>query len=138
MLTAEHISCCYTCSDSNSRANTGSPECVRRPSWRFSRSKSSSVAAAAKALALSITISALGSPLDNAIGGKSFLGSNKRLVGHDRLALLTQIATIPLGYFQNDLVSEETLKAWGSKTSKKYVDISTHKKIHNAAQLFIE
>lgn len=70
--------------------------------------------------------------------GKSFLGGNKRLFAHDRLALLTQIATIPLGYFQNDLVSEETLKAWGSKTIKKYVDISTHKKIHKAAQLFIE
>lgn len=69
---------------------------------------------------------------------KSFLGGTERFVGQDRPALLTQIPAILLGYFQNDLVSEETLKAWGSKTSKKYVDISTSKKIHKAAQPFLE
>jgi translation initiation factor 5 len=69
---------------------------------------------------------------------KSFLGGTERFVGQDRPALLTQIPAILLGYFQNDLVSEETLKAWGAKTSKKYVDISTSKKIHKAAQPFIE
>jgi len=69
---------------------------------------------------------------------KSFLGGTERFVGQDRPALLTQIPAILLGYFQNDLVSEETLKAWGSKSSKKYVDISTSKKIHKAAQPFLE
>lgn len=69
---------------------------------------------------------------------KSFLGGTERFVGQDRPALLTQIPAILLGYFQNDLVSEETLKAWGAKTSKKYVDIATSKKIHKAAQPFIE
>ncbi|KAJ5988642.1 hypothetical protein N7481_003852 [Penicillium waksmanii] len=69
---------------------------------------------------------------------KSFLGGTERFVGQDRPALLTQIPAILLGYFQNDLVSEETLKTWGAKTSKKYVDISTSKKIHKAAQPFIE
>ncbi|CAI7614794.1 unnamed protein product [Penicillium manginii] len=62
---------------------------------------------------------------------KSFLGGTERFVGQDRPALLTQIPAILLGYFQNDLVSEETLKAWGAKTSK-------NKKIHKAAQPFIE
>ncbi|KAJ5234775.1 uncharacterized protein N7469_003943 [Penicillium citrinum] len=69
---------------------------------------------------------------------KAFLGGTERFVGQDRPALLGQIPAILLGYFQNDLVSEETLKAWGSKTSKKYVDISTSKKIHKAAQPFLE
>ena len=69
---------------------------------------------------------------------KAFLGGTERFVGQDRPALLGQIPAILLGYFQNDLVAEETLKAWGSKTSKKYVDISTSKKIHKAAQPFLE
>jgi translation initiation factor 5 len=33
---------------------------------------------------------------------------------------------------------DRRLKAWGAKTSKKYVDISTSKKIHKAAKPFIE
>ncbi|KAJ5770556.1 uncharacterized protein N7511_002607 [Penicillium nucicola] len=69
---------------------------------------------------------------------KAFLGGTERFVGQDHPALVAQIPAILLGYYQNDLVSEETLKAWGAKTSKKYVDISTSKKIHKAAKPFIE
>lgn len=69
---------------------------------------------------------------------KAFLGGTERFVGQDHPALIAQVPAILLGYYQNDLVNEETLKAWGSKTSKKYVDISTSKKIHKAAQPFLE
>lgn len=69
---------------------------------------------------------------------KAFLGGTERFVGQDHPALVAQVPAILLGYFQNDLVSEETLKAWGSKASKKYVDISTSKKIRKAAQPFLE
>ncbi|KAF7520655.1 hypothetical protein PCG10_009007 [Penicillium crustosum] len=69
---------------------------------------------------------------------KAFLGGTERFVGQDHPELVAQIPAILLGYYQNDLVSEETLKAWGAKTSKKYVDISTSKKIHKAAKPFIE
>ncbi|KAJ5295375.1 hypothetical protein PENANT_c001G11626 [Penicillium antarcticum] len=69
---------------------------------------------------------------------KAFLGGTERFVGQDHPALVAQIPAILLGYYQNDLVSEETLKAWGAKTSKKYVDIATSKKIHKAAKPFIE
>jgi len=69
---------------------------------------------------------------------KAFLGGTERFVGQDHPALVAQIPAILLGYYQNDIVSEETLKAWGAKTSKKYVDIATSKKIHKAAKPFIE
>ncbi|KAJ5171891.1 hypothetical protein N7492_004484 [Penicillium capsulatum] len=69
---------------------------------------------------------------------KAFLGGTERFVGQDRPALISQVPAILLGYYQNDLVSEETLKAWGAKASKKYVDMATSKKIRKAAQPFIE
>ncbi|KAJ5438094.1 eukaryotic translation initiation factor 5 [Penicillium daleae] len=69
---------------------------------------------------------------------KAFLGGTERFVGQDRPALVAQVPAILLAYYQNDLVSEETLKAWGAKASKKYVDISTSKKIRKAAQPFLE
>ncbi|KAI9927677.1 hypothetical protein ASPWEDRAFT_45002 [Aspergillus wentii DTO 134E9] len=69
---------------------------------------------------------------------KAFLGGTERFVGKDRPELLPQIPAILLGYYQEDLVSEETLKAWGAKASKKYVDISTSKKIRKTAQPFLE
>ncbi|KAJ5990641.1 hypothetical protein N7499_011189 [Penicillium canescens] len=69
---------------------------------------------------------------------KAFLGGTERFVGQDHPALVAQIPAILLGYYQNDIVSEETLKGWGAKTSKKYVDIATSKKIHKAARPFIE
>ncbi|CAI7595557.1 unnamed protein product [Penicillium glandicola] len=62
---------------------------------------------------------------------KAFLGGTERFVGQDHPDLVAQIPAILLGYYQNDLVSEETLKAWGAKTSK-------NKKIHKAAKPFIE
>ncbi|KAH8434106.1 translation initiation factor eIF5 [Aspergillus melleus] len=69
---------------------------------------------------------------------KSFLGGTERFVGKDRPELLNQISPILLGYYENDIVSEETLKAWGSKASKKYVDISTSKKVRKAAEPFLQ
>ncbi|KAJ5287153.1 Translation initiation factor IF2/IF5 zinc-binding [Penicillium angulare] len=69
---------------------------------------------------------------------KAFLGGTERFVGQDRPALIAQIPAILLGYYQNEIVSEETLKTWGAKASKKYVDISTSKKVRKSAQPFLE
>lgn len=69
---------------------------------------------------------------------KAFLGGTERFVGQDHPDLIPQIPAILLNYYQNDLVSEETLKAWGAKASKKYVDMSISKKIRKAAQPFLE
>lgn len=69
---------------------------------------------------------------------KAFLGGTERFVGNDRPALMSQIPAILLGYYQNDIVSEETLKSWGAKASKKYVDIQTSKRIRKTAQPFVD
>jgi len=69
---------------------------------------------------------------------KAFLGGTERFVGQDHPELIPQVPAILLAYYQHDLVSEETLKAWGAKASKKYVDMSISKKIRKAAQPFLE
>lgn len=41
-------------------------------------------------------------------------------------------------YYQHDLASEEVLLKWGTKASKKYVDLSTSRKIRKAAEPFMK
>ncbi|RJE17396.1 hypothetical protein PHISCL_10267 [Aspergillus sclerotialis] len=69
---------------------------------------------------------------------KAFLGGTERFVGNDHPALIPQVPAILLGYYQNDLLSEEVAKAWGQKASKKYVDISTSRKVRQAAEKFLQ
>jgi translation initiation factor 5 len=69
---------------------------------------------------------------------KAFLGGTERFLGKDHPELIPQVPAILLGYYQNDLVSEDVLKAWGSKGSKKYVDLSTSRKVRKAAEKFLE
>ena len=40
-------------------------------------------------------------------------------------------------YYHHDLISEEVVKKWGSKASKKYVDLPSSRKIRKAAQPFL-
>lgn len=68
---------------------------------------------------------------------KALLGGTERFVGVTRPELVPQISSILMKYYENDLVSEEVLKAWGSKASKKYVDISTSKKVRKSAEKFM-
>lgn len=69
---------------------------------------------------------------------KAFLGGIERFVGNDHPDLIPSVSSILLKIYENDLVSEETLKAWGAKASKKYVDLSTSRKVRKSAETFIE
>ena len=69
---------------------------------------------------------------------KAFLGGTERFVGVDHPDLMSQIPAILLNYYQHDLISEDVLKNWGSKASKKYVDMATSKKIRKVAEPFLE
>ena len=69
---------------------------------------------------------------------KALLGGIERFVGKEHPNLIPQVSPILLQCYQHDLVSEEVAKAWGSKASKKYVDLSTSKKVRKAAEKFIE
>jgi len=69
---------------------------------------------------------------------KALLGGTERFVGLEKPALSAQVSGILVQYYQNDLVSEEVLKAWGTKASSKFVDMATSKKVRKNAEKFIE
>ena len=69
---------------------------------------------------------------------KAFLGGTERFVGKEHPKLVPQVPKILLAYYQEDLITEDVLKNWGSKASKKYVDISTSRKVRKAAEPFLE
>ncbi|KAL4924459.1 translation initiation factor eIF5 [Aspergillus undulatus] len=69
---------------------------------------------------------------------KAMLGGTERFVGNDKPDLIAKVPAILLAYYQNDLISEETLKEWCTKASKKYVDIKTSKKVRKAAEPFLQ
>lgn len=68
---------------------------------------------------------------------KAFLGGTERFVGKDHPELITSIPTILMAYYENDLASEDTITKWGSRASKKYVDVQTSKKVRKAAVPFL-
>lgn len=71
---------------------------------------------------------------------KALLGGTERLVGNlskEHPELLQQVAKILQLYYEHDLASEEVLIPWGSKASKKYVDVATSRKVRKAAEPFI-
>jgi len=69
---------------------------------------------------------------------KAFLGGIERFIGIDKPALVPTVSAILLKVYENEIVSEEVLKAWGSKASKKYVDIQTSRKVRKSAEKFLE
>ena len=69
---------------------------------------------------------------------KSFLGGVERLLGNKHPALIPQVPKVLLTVYNEDLVSEEVLKTWGAKASRKFVDIGTSRKVRQAAEPFIE
>jgi translation initiation factor 5 len=68
---------------------------------------------------------------------KAFLGGTERFVGKDKPELIPKVSAILIQYYNNDLVSEEVFKNWGTKASKKYVDISTSRKVRKSAEQFM-
>jgi translation initiation factor 5 len=69
---------------------------------------------------------------------KAFLGGTERFVGKEKPKLIPVVSAILMKYYENDLISEEVLKAWGSKASKKYVDLPTSKSVRKSAEQFIK
>ena len=69
---------------------------------------------------------------------KAFLGGTEYFIGKEHPHLVPHVPEILLAYYQGDLISEAVLKNWGSKASKKYVDLPTSKKVRKAAEKFLE
>ncbi|CAI6334756.1 unnamed protein product [Periconia digitata] len=68
---------------------------------------------------------------------KAFLGGTERFVGVEKPELIPLVSAILAKYYEHDLVSDEVLKPWGSKASKKYVDIKTSKAVRKSAEKFM-
>ncbi|KAI0021975.1 domain found in IF2B/IF5-domain-containing protein [Xylariomycetidae sp. FL0641] len=74
---------------------------------------------------------------------KALLGGVERLLAakskeHPELMSGDKIVKVLHQLYDKDLVSEEVVTKWGSKASKKYVDLSTSKKIRRAAEPFLK
>ncbi|WBW71406.1 translation initiation factor eIF5, Tif5 [Schizosaccharomyces osmophilus] len=68
---------------------------------------------------------------------RAMLGGYERLIESTKLQHLDSVSKVLLEIYENDLVSEGTLKKWGAKPSKKYVSRETSKKIQDSARPFL-
>ncbi|KAJ2904615.1 hypothetical protein MKZ38_007594 [Zalerion maritima] len=71
---------------------------------------------------------------------KALLGGTERLVaalGDEYPDLYNQIVKVLQLYYHYDLLSEDVATKWGTRASKKYVDIATSKKIRKSAEPFL-
>jgi translation initiation factor 5 len=72
---------------------------------------------------------------------KALLGGTERLIGtlsQEHPDVYEKVVKILQLYYHHDLISEEVATKWGSKASKKYVDLPTSKKVRKAAEPFIK
>lgn len=69
---------------------------------------------------------------------KALLGGIERFVGLIHPELIPKVPKILHALYDEDLVVEDILLAWGSKASKKYVDKDISKKVRKSAKPFIE
>ncbi|TGZ84655.1 hypothetical protein EX30DRAFT_5163 [Ascodesmis nigricans] len=69
---------------------------------------------------------------------KALLGGTERFIGNDHPELIKAVPTILMGYYDNDILTEETITNWGTKASRKYVEIQVSKKVRKAAEPFLK
>ncbi|KAG0670619.1 eukaryotic translation initiation factor 5 [Maudiozyma exigua] len=68
---------------------------------------------------------------------RNFLGGIERFLGLENKDLIPQLPKILLQLYQNDIVSEEEIMRFGTKSSKKFVPKDVSKKVRRAAKPFI-
>ncbi|CAI8493858.1 Eukaryotic translation initiation factor 5 [Pichia kudriavzevii] len=69
---------------------------------------------------------------------KSLLGGIERMIGVKHPELIPKVPKILMLLYDNDLVSEDVIRDWGSHVSKKYVDKETSRNIRKAARPFLK
>ncbi|KAL3417325.1 domain found in IF2B/IF5 [Phlyctema vagabunda] len=71
---------------------------------------------------------------------KALLGGIERFIGlrsKEKPEIYKETSKILMVLYNEDLVSEEVLTKWGTRASKKYIDISTSKKVRKSAEQFL-
>ncbi|KAJ1830322.1 eukaryotic translation initiation factor 5 [Coemansia sp. RSA 2711] len=69
---------------------------------------------------------------------RAIIGGFERLIEANMDTLLAKTPTLLMSLFDKDIVEEDVLLEWGKRPSKKYVDKDAAKRIHKAAQPFLE
>lgn len=69
---------------------------------------------------------------------KSLLGGIERMIGTQHIDLIKQVPKILMTLYDNDIVSEDVIRDWGTHVSKKYVDKETSRNIRKAARPFLK
>jgi translation initiation factor 5 len=76
---------------------------------------------------------------ENQKAERNLLGGLERFIGLTHPDLVAQVPKILLAFYNGDVLSEEALLKWGSKkSSSRYVDKETSRKVRKAAQPFLK
>jgi len=71
---------------------------------------------------------------------KALLGGVERFIGlrgQEKPEFYDQTSKILLTLYNEDLLSEDLLTKWGTRASKKYIDLPTSKKVRKSAETFL-
>ena len=71
---------------------------------------------------------------------KALLGGVERFIGlrgKENLEMYNQTSKVLMLLYNEDILSEEVLTKWGTKASKKYIDLPTSKKVRKSAESFL-
>ncbi|KAL1901299.1 eukaryotic translation initiation factor 5 [Ceratocystis pirilliformis] len=72
---------------------------------------------------------------------KALLGGTERMIGskskEDSEIISNTVVKVLQLYYLKDLISEDVVTKWGTKASKKYIDLPTSKKVRKAAEPFL-
>lgn len=71
---------------------------------------------------------------------KAFLGGVERFIGlrgQTNPAFYDETPKILLALYEQDILPEDVISKWGTKASKKYIDLTTSKKVRKSAEVFL-
>lgn len=72
---------------------------------------------------------------------KALLGGVERFIGlrgKENPDIYNQTSKVLMVLYNSDLVSEGVLTKWGTRASKKYIDLATSKKVRKSAEVFLK
>ncbi|KAH8672000.1 putative eukaryotic translation initiation factor 5 [Tricladium varicosporioides] len=71
---------------------------------------------------------------------KALLGGIERFIGlrsKEKPEIYDQTAKVLLVFYNEEVLTEDVLMKWGTKASKKYIDLATSKKVRKSAETFL-
>jgi translation initiation factor 5 len=72
---------------------------------------------------------------------KALLGGIERFIGlrgQKTPKFYDQTSAILLALYNDDILPEDVITKWGSKASKKYIDLQTSKNVRRSAETFLK